>query len=740
MNLIEQPGGAPAASPDLLSMALGILRHWKLIIAIPLFTLIATWGGLKIVPSSYKSTAEILVLDPQRQIDSAVQKPISPFIDAVNNEAMNTEINVVKSKSVALRVAKELGLANDPEFQPHSLFSELAERLGLARPGRADSGGQAPGGTQEAEKLDQAADALLQKLQVDRVPLSYILTVSATSQDPIKARSLAATIANDYLASQREARQEALQRVAAWLKARVDDLQSRVFETDSSIEKLKAESGITDTGFNDVSEQQITELNTQLMKARGDVAEGRARLDQARRVVANNGNAQEIPELTASPVISHLLQQQVELGSREAELRSKLGEGHLQVVAIRAQLAAINKQINSEAEHVIGKLQNTYDAAVRREQSFEANLQRLTAARGNSEAFIKLQQMRRVADADRKLYESYLSQYNEISQRRTLQDASARIISPATLPTSPSSPRRMLFYALGGMFGLGGSFLLAFLLEYLQFGLKTSTEFEQSFGSPVVGVIPLVQQHGNFRRIGYEKLLTSIIEAPLSQFSEGVRAMRIGLELSNTDGVPKVILVTSALPGEGKSTAAMLLAASSAISGKRTVLIDCDLRQQAISEIFGKQQSGEKQPGLSELLRGAVELMDVISRDPATKAYVIPAGSMVPNPADLLISPRMRDLITELRDEFDQIVIDTPPLLPVVDARALATIADKALLVVEWGHTPRASIAEAFKVLRPEAHRVAGIVLNKVDLKQLQSYNHYGGYHYRSVGKYFTNA
>ena len=180
----------------------------------------------------------------------------------------------------------------------------------------------------------------------------------------------------------------------------------------------------------------------------------------------------------------------------------------------------------------------------------------------------------------------------------------------------------------------------------------------------------------------------------------------------------------------------MLLAASSASSGKRTVLLDCDMRQQATSQAFRNKRG----PGLSELLRGTAKPMDVITKDPATRTYVIPAGSMVPNAADLLMSQRMRDLIAELRGEFDYIVMDTPPLLPVVDALALATVADKVLLVVEWGQTPRAAISEAFKVLRPEAHRVAGIVLNKVDLNQLQGYGYRSGYHYRSVGKYFSNA
>jgi capsular exopolysaccharide synthesis family protein len=224
-------------------------------------------------------------------------------------------------------------------------------------------------------------------------------------------------------------------------------------------------------------------------------------------------------------------------------------------------------------------------------------------------------------------------------------------------------------------------------------------------------------------------MVQRMVDEPLSNIGEAVRGIRIGLELASTNS--KAILITSALPAEGKSTAAMLLAASSAKSGKKTILIDCDLHRQATSEALRNTHRS----GLSDLLRGTAELGDVLARDPVTTAYVIPAGSTAPNAADLLMSHRMRDLIATLRQEFDYIVMDTPPLLPVVDALVLTTIVDKIVVIVEWGRTPRASIAEAFKILRPEAHRVAGVVLNKVDVNQLPGYGYGYGYRYRSVGK-----
>lgn len=761
MEDFEGIGRAQAPSMDLLAVLRGVLSRWKLVAAITLAALIATYGVVKlVVPSRYKSTVEILVFDPQRQIDATVQKPISPFVDALGSDAINTEINILRSKSVALRVASELGLDTDPEFQPHEFrighfvsqfgniaerlgipdladrlglanlaqrfgIADLAERFGFATLGGADDNPEQPGSAaeQKAEKLDQAADELIKRLDIWQD--SYIIFVSATAREPFKAQRLASTIANDYLATQREARQEALGHVAVWLKGRIDNLQSRASETDASIEKLKVESGFRDVEVDKVKEQQIRDLNTQLMTARAEVSDKSAHLEQARHVMAANGDIDSIPELTESPALTDLRKKKMELNWSLADLQKKFGEHNPQVVSARAAMASVDNQINAEAANIVDGMKNAYDIAVRREKSLETNLQSLTANL-NSDTYFKLQQLRHQAEADRKDYESYLAQYNNIVEQREMQSVSARIISPATLPRKPNS-NRLKFYALGGMAGLGGGLMLAFLLEYFKPGLRTSAEVEQSFGFPVVGFVPLVQ-HRKTRGLRYQQTLGRMVNEPFSHLSEAVHGMRIGLELSNAH--PKVILITSALPGEGKSTTAMLLAASSASSGKRTVLLDCDLRLRSTSEAL----QSKHRPGLSEVLRGMAAVEDVLLEDPVTKINVIPAGSKTLNTADFLMSQQMADLIATLRSRFDYIVMDGPPLLPVVDALALATVADKILVIVEWSRTPRNSISEAFRVLGPEANRVAGIVLNKVDFDALPGY---GGYQYR---RYFSNA
>jgi succinoglycan biosynthesis transport protein ExoP len=712
------PDGASAPSLDLAALLAAVWGRWKLITALTLFASIATYGAVqKFVPRQYKSTAEILLFDPQQQMDASVQKPISPFVENLGSDATNAQIRVIKSKSVALRVVRELSLDNDPEFQLHNPLTALIERSGSPGAGIADSTTHADHSKEEAaERLDQAADILQRKMEIWSD--SYIISISVSSRDPTKAQRLTTTVANEYLASKQEARQEALKRVSAWLKDRVANLQSSLLETQSSMDQLRAESRVTDAEFNTAKEQKRG-LDSQLSAARTEVEEKRAQLEQAHRVLDTNGDIQSIPALTASATLTQLRQKQTELKWRAEKLQHELSNQHPLVTAAQTALDGVNRQINAEAEHILGNMKNMYDIAVQRQQSLETDLQRLNAA-GNSEAYLKLQRLEHIAETDRNLYQSYLSQYNDITERSTMLGTSERIISSPSLPRSPTSSRLKL-YALGGISGFVGALILAFLLEYLRRSVRTGAEVEQSFGQPVVGVIPFIP-HTKSYKTSHNQLLHSMIEEPLSPLTEAARTMRISIELTNAN--PKVILVTSALPAEGKSTTAMLLAASSATSGKRTVLLDCDLRQQSSSERFGTKG----RPGLSELLTGTARLVDVLNMDPATKICVIPAGSMVPNAADLLIGECMRDLIAELREKFDYIVLDASPLLPVIDALPLTTIADKILMIVEWGQTSRAIVSEALKILRPEAHRIAGIVLNKANLQFLPNYGYTTGY------------
>jgi exopolysaccharide transport family protein len=719
---------------DLRSMVGVLLRRWKLVIVVPVAAVIVTAAVLSFIKPQYKSTVEILAADPKRQTNVAEERRLSSL--EVDAAAMASEVAVISSKSVALRAARELGLENDPEFQPKpSIVAEFFERLGLAsEPAPSPSG---PLG--ESMALDQAATELQRHTTVERVQFSYVLAVSVTSVDPGKAQRLAAAIANAYIADQRQAHQEGVKRATDWLTGRIEEMRSRVLDTETQIEKLKSQSGLVDIGGTtntNLTQQQTADLNNQLVIARADVAEKRARYEQAQRVVSGKGDIQAIPEVVASPVIGQLRAQQADVSRREAELATHFGERYPDLVNVRSQMKDINKAIDGEVARILANMRNAYEVAQQREQSVEKSLGTLTDDRGKSQASVKLQELQRVDDADRRLYQTFLSSFNDVSQRATLSEVTARIITPATMANFPSSPRKNLIlaftFALGGFVGV----VLAFLVEALDATFKTSAQIEEALGVPVLGA-KFEVRGGLFgapgrRRRNSKEAIAGMIANPISRLSEAIRAVRVGLMRAEDGESVKTILVTSSLPGEGKTTSSVLLAASSATAGQRTLLIDCDLRRRSLTRYFGF----EGKPGLAEVLGKQREVGEVIVHDERTGLAVLPAGSGAHSPADLLNSWEMRELIRELRDRYDCIVLDASAVLAVVESAILATMVDRILFIVQWNRTPRASVVEAFRSLGPDARNIAGVMMSRVNHKRMQSYGYGHGYGY-NYGRYY---
>ena len=728
-------GGAAAAEEredfrlNVRSIVGILLRHWRLALAGPLVTVGVTYGILSIIPPLYKSNVEILVADPRRPSYGVQGKPLS-MLD-VDSAAIDSEMEILGSQSVAMRAVKALHLENDPEFTRPGGFAAVLRRFGFGAKTE-------PASSSEHDRLEAAAAELHKHLTIERVQFSYALRLSVTSAEPRKARRIARGVAAAYLTEQRAARERAMTEGSAWLRGQLAALRSRVLENEAAIQKLKAANGLSDVGTaGNVNQQQTSDLNNQLILARADVAEKRARYEQARQVVKRGGNLQAIPEVLASKVISQLREQQAKLTRKEADLASRFGPAYPELIVARSQIKDIEKAINAEVARILDNLKNAYQIAQQREQSLEASLNRVTQQHGNSPVVVKLHELERLDASDRRLYENFLAEFNKIAAGSSLNETPARIITPASLPTVPAFPRTHLILAL--MLAVGGfaGIVLAFLAEHLAGGLKTSAQAENTLGAPVLGMIFEIPRRG-LRRPRGPDILAETIAKPASRLAEGVRATRIGLALSG-DSPPKVILVTSSVPGEGKTTVAMLLAASAGLSGQRTLLVDCDLRSRSASRTIGVGSRA----GLIEVLEGRAELGDAITSKTPWGLAMLSAGAGRMNPADLLNSPRVGALLDELRQRFDFIVLDATPLLPVVDAALLARHADRILFVARWSRTQRTTALEAMKVLGAEAHGKIGIALNRVDLRKLRSYG-YGfghgynyGHAYGKFGKYY---
>jgi polysaccharide biosynthesis transport protein len=724
------------------------LRHLKLIVAIPVVALVAAFVLGRTLAPQYTSTIEILAVDTKRTSDPGEDKRLSSY--EIDQAAIASQIAIIMSQSVVVRAAKDLGLDKDPNFlqSPLSAFvenlglSELIKNLDLSWTIESDT----PEATSQgaSPELAKAAYELRERhLKVERKELSYVLEVSATARHPAQAQRIANGIAQAYMTAELDARYEAMRRTTEWLRSRLEDMRAHLLETETAIERLKADNGLSDSGSgSNINIQQITDLNTQLSQARADLLEKQARYDQARKIVESHGDIQGIPEMVSSPVISQLRVQRADLSRREAELRSRFGERHPDVTTARSQVNDINGAINAELARILENMKNSLALAKQREQAVQASLEKLTGKRGDSTAVVKLAELKRVADADRKVYESFLGTFNDVQQRTSIDQTGVRIITPAGLPVSPSFPRKTLMLAIAGTLGLGIAVLLAFLLEYLDAGFRTSSQIETAFGTKPLGMIPKVDVTTP-RRAGDIPILQSLVASPLSRLNESLRTLRTAVMLASIEHPPQVVLVTSSMPDEGKSTVSLLYATSTAASNNRVLFIDCDLRRGSATKLLG---FGDK-AGLGEYLGGKVKSAnDIIIKDNRFNLSVIPCGAETRNPAELLGSEPMRQFLLQARKEYDQIIVDGAPILPVVDSVLLAQFVDKILFVIEWNKTPRRGVFEAIKALPLQARLVASIVLNKVDFKRLQSYGYgygdgynYGAY-YRSMSKYYGKS
>jgi exopolysaccharide transport family protein len=728
-----------------------VLRNLKLIVALPLIAAGIAYGILHFVKPLYGSTTEILAVDTKRANDPAGDRRLSPF--DVDQAAVASEIALIMSQSVAMRVVKQLKLDTDPEFL-HSPFETFFNNVRLSV-GLAPSPMSTPSLDQTSRDLERAIYELRERhLKVERQGLSYVLAISATSTDPLKAERIATAAAQAYVDAQIEVRIDGRRRAVKSLGQRLNELRNRVLDAESTIEKLKAANGLIDTGNGaNIGTQAIGASNTQLSAAQAEVEERKVRYEQARDIVDKGGDIQSIPDVMSSSVIGQLRGQLSEAMRREAELRTRFGSRYPEVGVAQSQVSEVRGAINAEVNRVLENMKNSYSMAVQREHAIRANLEQKTEKRGDSNAVVKLAELKRRADADRKIYEDFLAKANDLEEVSTLDLPGTRIITAATVPTAPSAPRKTLIYVMAVVVALGLGLALTLALEYLNPTFKTPSQLESVLHTSVVGMVPKLEIAGPGSRsswfkataptdAGYVSSCRDLISSPSSHASEAIRTIRTFLALGSEGAVPKVFLVTSSMPAEGKTTFSLLFAVSAAMAHNRTVLVDCDLRRGFSSKALGL---GRKK-GLTDYLGGKAQLPDVIHHNEALDLFVVPCGSVAKSPTDLLSIDKMREMVARLRRDFDYVVLDTPPILPVVDASILARYVDRVLFVIQWEKTPRRCAIEAMKGLLGDAQNITSLILNNVDQRRLQSYGYgYGmgynyGRYYRSIGKYYEET
>lgn len=733
-----ETSNAPVNDTGALSFDLNIViatfrRRFRLFAAVAVVVFAAVVLFTLQQTPKYTATAQVM-LDVRKEQVTDMNAVLSGL--PADSSVVDTEVEVLKSRSLAGRVVKDLKLDQDPYFNPY-----LPNAKGATAWLSALKRSAAPTATTDPVELqrrdERIVDGVLDGLKVRRAGLTYLISVEYTHPDPKRAADLANAFANLYLTEQLEAKFDATAKANEWLDTRVAELRDQVQQADAAVQQYKIANNLLSAQGATLTEQEISGLNQQLALSRASQAETDARLNIARQQLARGSTGEDVGESLNSPVVQQLRQQRATKSAQVADLTGRYGDRHPDLLKSRRELADIDGQIQAEIRRIISSLEAQAQVARQRTGSVAASVsQSKGTLAGNNRATIGLAELERKAESTKTLYESLLARFKQTTAQDGIEQADARVTSPAKIPTKPSYPKPSLNLALGLVLALGAGVAAIVLAEILMAGLFTEDEVERRLGLPYLGAVPSLGTTVDDAKT--LKGLTPpdyLLAKPLSSFAESLRKLRASILFSKVGEPVKVIAVTSSLPGEGKTTTTFSLARTLATSGAKVIVVDCDLRQSAISQ-FLKEPA---QVGLLEVLNGVSTLEQALIND-ESGAHILPLAKSAYTPRDVLGSSAMHRLLQELRSRYEIVLLDTAPLLAIADTRILAPHADAVVMLVRWKKTPVKAVQSALALLQGTRAFIAGVALTQMDLKAQSRYG-YGDsyYYYANYRKYYAD-
>jgi succinoglycan biosynthesis transport protein ExoP len=713
-------------------------RQWKFIASVVCLALIiAVVTVAKMTP--YYTATTVILLEPDRtKITSGDASEINQLDDAM----VENQLSIIGSTVFLKRVAEKEHLDSDPEFgsqspQGPSIFAQVLSILHLSAAENRPTTATAPAVSTDPDLL-HSIGALRGATSAKRNGEGYTLSISVTSKDPTRAAHLSNAVADAYVVDKLDARFEAAKRASGWLSDRLVELRQQLHDSEEAVAQFRADHGFVQSGSNiTLNEQQLSELNAKLLAARSEVAEKKARAELFESILSKGGDIQSMPGLPPSTTLVALQQQENTISQQVAELSRHYNSSFPLLINTQGKLNDIHRAILAEIQQINANVQNDYELAKKRAESMELTFQKATGQTGiDDKTAITLRELERTAAVNKSLFEDFLQRAKITEQQSTFEARDARVITPAVRPGAASFPRTSqiltIALVLGMFLGVGG----AAAKEHLSPGFTTPKQIEDLLEVPVLSSVSRMSSK-DLTIDGKELAIPHYVAAkPLSRLGEAIRTLRVGIQMSDVDNIPKVVQLTSTVPNEGKTTIALALAMSAAVSGSKVLFIDADLRHPSASRFFGIQ----KESGLVDVLLGHVEAQDVIKFRKHEKLWALSAGSSTRNPSDLLESDRMKSFIALCRQSFDFVVVDTPPIGPVIDAFIVAKIVDKVVYVVHWASTPR-ELVQQTSVRLPGKKKLAGVLFNLVNEKLALKYGKYSyQYYYRDklYGKYYN--
>jgi succinoglycan biosynthesis transport protein ExoP len=678
------------------------------------------------------TTLVILIMTPiykattMLQITQENAGPAGGELDALNllkggqdaNKFQETQYNILTSRGVAARVIKALNLQDTPEYMA------LAAKYPDAPP----------------EKLQSdRIDLFLDKLVVNQVKDTYLMQVAYKSQDRELAKKVADALGREYMQVVIDSRAQSFSLVKDWLgkqlqqmTTKVQDSQKKLFEFGQKYDFYSLEDK------DNVTIHKYIEMGELLTKAQSERLAKEALYKQVKE------KGPDAPAITNNPLIMNLRQEMVSQTAKVSGMNRTFLPGHPHLQVEHAKLSELQGRLGGEVQRLQKAIKADYEAAVKAEtflnQAFEEHKGQLAKLQDN---LVNFQILKRDAQTTEKLYKALLERMGETTVASTMVAGTVGVIDPPEAPFDPYLPKPLLFLALSGVMGLFLGVGTAFLVEYMDNSIKTTEDVERVVQLPSLGVVPLClndrsapapeqssgkikgllswvrNRHGQTIPMGDLDLM--MLRHPRSAMSEAIRHLRTSLMLSVSGGPPEAIVVTSPHPREGKSTISINLAIAMAQDGRRVVILDCDLRRPRLHQVFHLNNA----PGLTSYLTGNCNLETIIKPTEVDNLFLVPAGPIPPNPAELLNSQAYKNLLQELRREFNHIIIDTPPTLGFADARVVALQADGVLLVAKHQSTTREAGRLARQYLSQVNARMLGMVLNQIGTNGLRRHDMY---------------
>ena len=703
--------------PHLYDYLLILRKHQWLILAFLLTVVTIVSIATFRMPPVYIATARIEIdRENSNILPFQGTDPYDMFVDSENY--IETQSKILQSETLGMQTIRTVGLAGRPEFGGSP--SETLASGSLAN-----------------QKRPPELGAFLGSLGVKRVPNSRLLDVSFESTDPQLASRVVNAHIENFIEQNFRSRYEATTQASSWLANQLNELKIKVEKSEDARIAYERQNQIwTIDEKQNITTQRLSDLNKELTDAQSERMK-----KEAVYQMAKSGSLEAIPASRDNTVLQSLLQKRNELDAQYAEALSQYGPNFPRVQRLQAQMKELDQLIEREKKNIVNQIESDFRSSRQRELLFlEALDKQKGEANQMAERLVQYNILKREAETNKQLYEGLLTKLKEASIASGLRSSNIRVVDPAMMPATPARPSKSRNIGLALLVGLVGGIGLALLREYMDNTVKTPDDIETLSRLPSLAVVPafttmngngrkprLLKSSGKNGREGRVELVSHHL--PKSQMSEAFRALRTSLLLSQAEHPPQVILVTSALPREGKTTAAANLAVTLAQLGDRTVLVDADLRKPGVGRALSLGDG--KYAGLSSYLAGVSSLELVTIPHPAIENLAaIPTGPLPPNPADLLSSHKLTEAIAELRKKFKFIVMDSPPVMAATDAVIVSAQADGVLLVVRSGETPKEAFTRTRDLLTSVKCHLLGVILNAVDSSAPDYYYSYRYYPY----------